>query len=469
MNVILLIFAVTLIRLGAANLLGARSIGLRDLIVPLVALWIFCQRGELIRQRRSPLFVPVALLVLVFVGNYLRNPLVPSGILGIDANEGGLYIYYEIFVGLAFYFIAYHFFLSDRTSPLKLLKRLTCFSTVMCLVGLAMIFVPPVEATVQAVKSANVILPDAFQWEVLRLPDDQTRLGILHENGPLVFIGGLFLAWRYRAVGVLLVLLGVVATFASGGRSYFVSMLLAAFGFGLVTRERLSLVTGAAALVAALPVVLQRGADLTGQFARIFNIFGTLEEVEYTRSVMFTAALEAWRENPLLGVGLGTVNNPYPDGTFEWVVTSNLRFGGHGVYISLLTLTGIVGLATFSWLLWGAFRAAFQARAFAAAPADRAAATYLLFFLVYYAPVMFVEGRGESLVLYGIMGAAAAMWTRAAVASPSPAAVWRRVPRRFTRPLVGGSRVAIGLPTVNQRPLAHRGGERRLRPASEVE
>ena len=165
-----------------------------------------------------------------------------------------------------------------------------------------------------------------------------------------------------RALAALVAAVMASTIFLSGSRggmaAFCIQMALLA-GF-LVTRRKnwKAALTLVAFLVVALALLAWiGGGELLERLASIHS--GTRTELSGgTRLTIDRDAIKMFEQKPVLGWGLGTFPEVYPQ--FSTLAT-NLQLGmAHNDYLQLLVETGALGFATMLWFLLTLFRSAFK-------------------------------------------------------------------------------------------------------------
>jgi O-antigen ligase len=158
---------------------------------------------------------------------------------------------------------------------------------------------------------------------------------------------------RAAAAGCATLMLG--AAVASGSRGGFLGMIVMIAVFGVMAvRQRPGIVVAAAlAGICALPLVpstyWHRIASITDESK---DDFGSAQE----RRTLIKESIQAFSENPLIGVGAGNFKAWNPQGrTAAW-------HESHNVVLQVAAELGIVGLSVFFFIVVRAFQSVFQTR-----------------------------------------------------------------------------------------------------------
>lgn len=356
--IIVLIF----IPLSIGNLFRIPHLQVAEVVIPLITIVYFLskvlKRKPIFVFKRSmnPLLIPTLLYFGVIFTNYLRNPLPPSSIVGIPQELGGLRIYYGFFLS----FCAYLLFAEAVSSDMKIIQGIkgllwqVCL--VLCLLGIVLIYSYPAQNILYSLQTQGIFPPSFFGtggFELLetryRLVSGAYRIGSLAEGASICLL--LLLAGakkvndlsKWTLYGFLWS--GVILSGARGG---FLGTILAFCLWAVLQKSwKVLPLLFVTAFIIYMCVFLYYDI-LPSQLQRILFIRGSLEQLEAGRGVLFPLLWSSFLENPVFGVGIGSVE---VRGTgMTRFVTQQLRFGGHGTYLSLLYTTGLLGFIPFLWI-----------------------------------------------------------------------------------------------------------------------
>jgi len=138
------------------------------------------------------------------------------------------------------------------------------------------------------------------------------------------------------------------------------------------------------------------------QLQRILRIKGSLEQLDPGRDMLFPLFWSSFLENPVFGVGIGSVEIR---GTgMTRFVTQQLRFGGHGTYISLLYTTGILGFIPFLWIYLTGIKTSLYVFNRASNKMVKTLSLFCLLYLIYDLIPLGFGGLGASLPLFMVFG-----------------------------------------------------------------
>lgn len=179
---------------------------------------------------------------------------------------------------------------------------------------------------------------------------------------PFAFYGFERLSGARRWVSGVIGGLMVVAIVVSYSRGGFVALAVVAVYCWLASRHKLrGLAT--VALAASLLIVAAPEKGRTGEsyMERLHTMFNKDEGTAEGRQFLWTAALNMWKANPILGVGGG--NYPFIVGRYQptdWDKREYLErdWSGsvtHSIYFQVLAEHGSVGILIFSYIVWAHF------------------------------------------------------------------------------------------------------------------
>jgi O-antigen ligase len=359
-----------------------------EVVVPLLALGLaigpgyrYKVAGASVWAQPRAMNMAIGLYAAVVVGNYIRTQYVIHTTAAVQRPM------YAFAVALGAYALAFMALGSGRVSFDRVVRVLYPLCVVMSVVGLvAVVLKLPLNLGGLAYSVASFSNSSAV------------RVGFLEIYGTiglaLVAVG----YGRYRAVtGVIFAL----AMIASGGRSATIGLAVGLLLFLLLGRRWTALALTAATVLAVLTFAapaLQR----QGQVQRLTDVNSSAFTND-ARSFFYTQSLKDFRQHPIFGTGIGSGEVAYdsnPDlAAFH---QSQLDYGGHATYHSLLKNFGLVGfipyMAALLIALWQLGRLAWR---------DRLSGFFMIM-LVAEAFVLYAAGNGSDFVYFFFLGGAAA-------------------------------------------------------------
>jgi O-antigen ligase len=162
---------------------------------------------------------------------------------------------------------------------------------------------------------------------------------VQHARGP---------ARALATVGLIASLLGLLATFSRGS---WLALIAATALIALIGGRRVALGMLVAGAVCVLTIDAVAGGVLSQRAGSVVNDASLLQ-----RGGLQLVGLLMFRAHPVVGVGPGGFADglqtfgPQVAGLWDYVGTA------HNVYVDMAAETGLLGLASFLWLLWAAAR-----------------------------------------------------------------------------------------------------------------
>lgn len=417
----LLIFVVALIPFST-SVLSVKSFSVAEMGVPLlflITILDFAATGGKVKrfhcERRNMIGFFLGLFIFVILLNYIRNPLLPTSIVGdsIDESAGGFKTYYRYLNGsLVFLLIVYW------TNRLEISA-----ATVMQMFGWIVLMIVAIGFFVHF---TGVAVPglDSFKWtgkvtEGFGSGAGSTRLPILEQFSQIGFFLALTGAALFRTPKMRLLAIGVfiLGVYLGGGRGAVLTT-FGGMGVFLFLRRRFFLtgLLAVTAIFALLSIKTIHEMAPNPQIARLTDL-GSLDESSVGRSYIYKYGLQKFLDNPLFGTGLGQdidigiIRTGYKFETGEFI-EKQLRMGGHATHISLLKNLGLVGYIPFV-MMWVAPMVAMLPVALAKCPKDFQGIQQwrqAQFVIIYFSAIlvrMLMEGNGSELKYYVYLGLAA--------------------------------------------------------------
>ena len=291
-------------------------------------------RGKHCIEWRSPFTVPAALFLVAGAISVVISPEQVKGL--------GLYRAYLI-EPIAFFFVIGHV-ASDIRRARMILAGLAAGGSA---AGLANAFV-----ILNAIRhhTLNLALPPPV---VIYNTPNAVPLYLV----PLIGIAATMVLYerdrRVRLVSAGFLAIGLGATFLSLSRGGYLALAVMALILAVVNRYRWYLLPG----VVIVGVVLSRIPAIASRLAHEFNLHDP-NNTFVSRVDLWQATLRMLRDHPILGTGMfGFARSiqPYRGGVYE----ENLIYP-HNILLNMWTETGLLGVASFGWLLVQTFRVSWR-------------------------------------------------------------------------------------------------------------
>lgn len=321
-----------------------KEILLIECIAPLVlinvVIVVIMRKLTLILRKALVFLIPLGVFLLIVLYHFLLHP-VSAEVLGEHSTHNrGLRLYYTVMVSLCIY-LSSLWITSYYTIRANLwLRWIVFFSISLGVIRLASylcgIEVPFLYGTF------------GYAGEPFHSPG-----GLIHRIGGLDTVGmiGLpaLIAMYYGRKLDLLGILGfnilIVLTLAGGGRTQAIAMLGTIFVYMIAVNKRaitsFTMVLLGGVLVAFLTLST---LNLPKQFQRLTSFGGSFGETDPYREATFKTYWETFLEHPIAGKGFGEMKLYGLEREYESFVLVQIVGGGHGAYVSMLAIFGLVGI-----------------------------------------------------------------------------------------------------------------------------
>ena len=288
----------------------------------------------------------VLLLVACSIGHYIFHPVVSQNLSSGVNVSGGIRAYYGIVVCTCIFFSALWMTAYKIKHDADWRSILRFFLWASFLIGYARL--------ITYLAGVNIpMMAGVFGYqEMSYLVGGAHRIGGLSECGVLGLAALLALNFsrKWSAKNYIFLCSLLFLMVMSGGRaSIIAAFIVLVIYFIVLRREFGKAILFVLFLLAAALVALQFDI-VTTQYERLSNIGGGIESNKAGRGVIYAEMWRIFLGNPIFGKGIGSqfVSPGLPAFAQQQVV-----MGGHGAYMSLLSLYGIVGIIHFiANLLW---------------------------------------------------------------------------------------------------------------------
>jgi hypothetical protein len=285
--------------------------------------------------------------------NYLLNPVSAENLLGAGEAKGGIRPYYDIFVGTCIFLSAMWFGQQKDIEKLwsKYLKILLYFSL---LLGCLRLLGNFMEFDIPGVYGAfSYKFSETGKYVAYLYAGEAYRIGGLSDAaGPgiaaLVALNH-GRPWRFSMFFLLSIFLFL--TFMSGGRAFLIGLTISFLSYALLANRKIMRWVLLFSLLFSVLFILSTKMDVvSGQVSRLFALEGGIGQQDRFRGEAFKAYWDIFLQNPLLGKGIG--HSKVPNNLFEFA-TEQLVAGGHGAYLSILSIFGLGGVIYLIIMLFG--------------------------------------------------------------------------------------------------------------------
>ncbi len=333
---------------------GVRNLMFIELISPVLCFIFFMEllseKRPLFSRKISIFFIAIAVLSLWAMLHYLKNPVSGQMLFGASYQEGGIRAYYIIFVGITTFLCSFWFFRYKKLNVNKwfiLLLTVSLFLGYLRLIGYFNGFDIPFVGGVFRYAGAT---------------KDFYRIGGLSEMailGITVFLS-LYYRKKLNIFPIAIFIAFFVLLILSGGRSAFFGTILTIFVyFTLINKKYFYPFILFFLIVTGIYTIFLSGFDLHYQAKRLIAVEGGFEEQDKFRYSSFQNYLDAFKDSPVFGKGIGhkDIKTLSVESRFAEI---QLATGGHGSYLSILSIFGIGGLFFLIVMLFGSMYYAYK-------------------------------------------------------------------------------------------------------------
>jgi len=299
------------------------------------------------------------------------------------------------------------------------LKLLWQLSLILSLLGIILVYSHPAQNVLYNLQNRGIISASFFDTGGSNLLETRYRdptTGTPHiDTLPGVAAMGLFLLLTVKSKIPLKWVLGTFFGYAlilSGYRSAFAGTVLALVVWLLIKRKPKYLVVSLVILIALYLGIFVFRENLPGFFQRTFRIRGSFRELDIGRAVAFSFFWQSFLSHPLFGVGIGHSGFGYSSDWLTFFVSEQLRRGGHGTYLSVPYLFGLVGFIPFMIALIQGIKSSYQLSLKTGSKLDQSFAMFCFLFLIFNTIPMTFGGAGESPLYFAILGTISGLCVR---------------------------------------------------------
>jgi len=286
----------------------------------------------------------IILLILCSIGHILFHPVSSQLVSGASNATGGLRAYFNIFIAACVFFTTLWL-----TAYWK--KNETTWQNIIRMMMYAALFIGFARLGTYLLGMELPMMAGVFgfheeTFNYLFRVERAHRIGGLAEVGSLgiaaLFALNIDKRWKMKTYVMLYVFLFLMVM--GGGRSSMVGVFLSlATYFVIMRRETGKAILFALLLIAAAIAAMQ--LDLfSKQFERLTSITSGIESNASGRGLIYQEMWRIFLDHLIVGKGIGLqyINTKLPD-----FVIAQVSFGGHGAYLSILGLFGLVGVFNF--------------------------------------------------------------------------------------------------------------------------
>jgi O-antigen ligase len=360
-------------------------------------------------------FVAIGVIALWSLISFIKRPLVGQAFGG--GTEGGLRAYITIFIGITTFLSSFWFFRYKELNAKRWLILIMVVSLLLGYLQLIGFF-------------AHFKIP--FLGSVFNIHIDTTReLVAKYYRYSFYRIGGLdymalltitclltlFYRKKWNLFSIFVFISCIVFLYFSGGRtmSLVVTFLILVYFSWL---KRNYVVIASVLIIASILFSVLPNIKLEGQIERILAYKGGFEEQDKSRADFYRYYLEIFTENPLFGKGLGFTKSEIVDMKEskrgfkkKRFIEEQIALGGHGSYLSMLSLYGIGGILFIFVMLYGSMYYAYRIFKKSREFQDDAVLAFFVFLYLLTLSIRFITGGNgySSMPLWFIAGLVAGL------------------------------------------------------------
>lgn len=279
----------------------------------------------------------IILLILCSIGHFIFHPVGSQNLVSGSSVAGGIRAYFGIFVCASVFFstlwiTAYKF--KHDTDWKTLLK---IFLWVSLFIGYSRLitYLAGIEMPIMA---------GVFGYnEEAYLAGGAHRIGGLSECATLGLAALLALNWSVKwTVKNYAILFSILFLMVmSGGRASIVAVFIALVTYFVILRKEYGKAIIFILLLLAAALIALQYDIFTTQYERLSNIEGGIESNKAGRGVIYAEMWRIFLAHPIFGKGIGA---QYVSPNLPEFIKQQVVMGGHGAYMSILSLYGFVGV-----------------------------------------------------------------------------------------------------------------------------
>jgi hypothetical protein len=327
--------------------------------------------------KKSALFLAaVAVLGLWSAVNYIKNPVLGSIAFGVDYMGGGIRSYYLIFIGITTFLCSLWFFTYKELNVQRWLWILIIICLIigdLRIIGYFQNFqIPFIGGTFKYGMYRQI--ERMLRYKEISGLQVQVGIGGLREMAALgiSLVVSIIYYGNWNIYSVLALINSLAFVILGGGRSNFMGAVLAISSFIILFKRRY---LWPVILLLLIFIPLFFLSDLTiseSKFGRAFVFKGGIEKQSSDRYYTFLYMWKVFKESPIFGKGIGYVKvnlrdiiSGPADTASEKILTQIIQgrlsgTGGHGAYLSIISVFGIGGIFFIAVMLFGGIYYAYR-------------------------------------------------------------------------------------------------------------
>ncbi len=323
----------------------------------LAVLELLIRRQSFFSSKASLYFVAIGILVLWSIVHYINNPVMGQKVFGSALKSGGIRAYYQVVIGVTTFLCSYWFFKNNEVN----VDRWLLISLILA-ISVGYLFI--IESFTGRINTSALLSmgPSADAW------DDKYQ----YHSLPLRIIATLvcvllLCVFHKRKWGFSFIIIFIqmfVFLLLGGGRSQLPAIILSLSAY-VIFINRKYLFPVISVLLIGTGIYILFLSDITFskmKYGRVFATEGGLKKQSDARYYSFLYRLEIFQSSPIFGKGIGFEKiraqedffTKYPEAIkYIEFIESQAAIGGHGAYLSILSIFGIGGLFFLMVMLYG--------------------------------------------------------------------------------------------------------------------
>jgi len=348
-GIIIIIFSLY-VPISIGNFMGIPNFLVFETFTPLFVLYIVLNKLitqeniYFLRNKDNPLLYYLSFYIIWISFEFFRHSA------GIGTGKRILFVFFLGFLLT----LAFTELLSEKNKK-QILSYIFVVCSFVVLIGLGLITLPVTQSLISKLQGSKLLATAnniiSASWHVGQFKKSFFgfyRIGFLQNTAPLSFlflVSGMFdIRKTIRITGSVLFFILIIL---SGGRSFFVGTLMSLAFLFIIRKKSKSIPLLLTLGITTLIIAFFNYESLPGPLKRIFFWKGNLQELDPGRSVLFPIFLRGFLKRPFIGQGFGSFRFvKFEDKTLDFLA-NQLAFGGHSTFLSLLYITGIIGLLIF--------------------------------------------------------------------------------------------------------------------------
>lgn len=348
--------------------------------------------------------------LLIAIVHYIYNPVSSQNLLSAGKYKGGIRAYYSILIGFCIFF-------SCLWLACYWTKQKTFFRKFLSFILWISLFIGYARLVTYLLGVELPLLKGVFDYSELARIGKAHRIGGLSETATLGISALMALQYRkkWNPQFIIVLCLSLFLMVMSGGRSSSIGLLAAFYFYFIMINKKIGPLILFTILLAILMLIFLQFEIFQTQFGRITNIGHGLKVDAPGRYSLFLFQKKIIMSHPFFGKGIGVkyLNKNIPPFVFNQLVG-----GGHGSYLSILTIFGLYGLTFLITILFGTIvRGIFfiyrEYRSSILSKGDSAMICFIVFELIIMSFEFLAGGNGYSnLKVYLLAGIATGLFSK---------------------------------------------------------